>query len=110
MNEEYPKLLIVDDDEINRNTLCFALDEFELEIHEAVSGPDALKAALRYEYCLILMGDFETTELVIARLGLKTNATLRLNKLKRSVDSLAANGQSLSKTTTPRATFPSRSF
>lgn len=52
---EIPKILIVDDRETERVILSKLLSKFEVEIHTAESGKEALSKLIRHHYILVLL-------------------------------------------------------
>ena len=71
LNENRPRILLVDDDEKNLYSLKKILSELEVEMHAVSSGEAALKAIVNEEFFLILMDvqmpgmdGFETVELI----------------------------------------------
>lgn len=73
MSAHKPKLLIVDDQPNNIHALKRLIDPDDVEIFEAYSGLEALKAALKYDFFLVLMdvqmpdmNGFEAAELMLS--------------------------------------------
>jgi diguanylate cyclase (GGDEF)-like protein len=72
MNEQKPKLLVVDDEEKNIHAIRRILESMDIEIYEASSGQNALLQVLHHKFFLILMdvqmpemSGFETAELML---------------------------------------------
>lgn len=54
-NETQPKVLVVDDDERNIYAIKKILQPLDIELHEALSGKDALTLAIRNNYAVIFL-------------------------------------------------------
>lgn len=75
-----PKILIVDDREIERNILSKLLSKFEVELHTADSGQAALSKLIRHSYVLVLL-DIQMPVMD----GIETATIMRSNPLTENI-------------------------
>ncbi len=77
---EIPKILIVDDRDIERTILSKLLSKFKVEIHTANSGQAALSKLIRHNYALVLL-DIQMPIMD----GIETATIMRNNPLTENV-------------------------
>src|SRR5690606_19760471 len=77
---EIPKILIVDDRDIERTILSKLLSKFKVEIHTANSGQAALSKLIRHSYVLVLL-DIQMPVMD----GIETATIMRNNPLTENV-------------------------